>query len=185
VSIFRRFPSRGDLWAAFLVCLVPVQTWSWYVFIFKLPSYLLSLPAGQTLGIFAYLQVYALIEAAVLWLLLALLSGLLPAKLYRDRFTPQTVLIAAALSIWAIGVHWQILALANEEVGELQWLGMWTLLWLAALTGMSLLAWRKPRLAGGLRAVAERFSLLAGLYLLVDIVALGALMVRNLVMALA
>lgn len=185
MSILSRLPSRGELWAAFLVCLTPVQAWSWYVFIFKLPSYLNSLSIGQTLGVFAYLQVYALIEAALLWLLLAALAGLLPVKLYRDRFIPQTVAIVLALSIWAVGVHFQIEALANEEVSELSWMSGWSLGWLAALAAILLLARRWPRLAGSLTGIAERLSLLAGLYLLVDLVALAGLVVRNLMLALA
>lgn len=184
--IQNRIPTRRELLAAFFICLFPVQLWSWFVFLHKLPSYLLSMSLGQTLSIFAYLQVFALLESGLLWLVVALLAAVLPWRLFRERFIPQALLLVLALAGWAAGVQVMLLGVETETSSGGGYLPYaWTLLWLVFLVGMSILAVKLPRVTKTLLEVVERLSLLSGLYLAIDLLALAAVILRYVAAALS
>lgn len=151
------------------------------MFLYKLPSYLLSLTVWQILGVFSYVQAFALLESSLLWLTLVVLAAVLPANWYRSRFISQSLVVVFALAAWAIGVHFQILAVQTETAPNRNNLpAVWTMLWIVILVGGSLLAARKPSIAGLLVDIVERLTVIAGLYLIVACFAVVLLIVRTL-----
>jgi hypothetical protein len=176
-----RFPSRRDLFLAFMVCVVPVHIWTWILFFYKVPSYLLQLSISQTLGVFAYAQVFALFESAVLCGLIVLVAFLLPRRLFLDRFVPQAALCVFAITGWAISMQLSGMDFAGSEaaVAEMRpaLLG-WTVGWLVALAALSAAMHYWKALQKWLWAFADRVVVLSGFFLLVDAICLVVVVLR-------
>ena len=87
MAIFRdRLPARQDVVLVFAVCAFPVYSWSILSFFDRLPRWLLHLDPWAVIGIFAYAQMFALLESLSLLLVLLFLSAVLPVRLFRNRF---------------------------------------------------------------------------------------------------
>lgn len=162
--------------------MLPLHIWTWVIFLYKIPSYLLSLRLGQLLGIFSYTQMFALLESLLLWLAATLLALVLPRRLYLNWYVPQTLLLAAALTGWAIGYQFAYRAIQNETAA---WDGAaalyWALGWLAAfLVGAASLRLVKP-LADSLTRLADRLTVLAVFFLAVDLAGTALVLARNLI----
>ena len=183
ISAKKRFPSRTSLQLAFFVCILPIHLWAWVWFFYKLPSYLLKLSVSQTMGVFAYAQVFALFEGLLLCGLAILAAFLLPGRLFRNYFLPQVVLLLLALTGWAIGLHLQGIDFAGAEAISAEtrpFLYAWTSGWLALLLGLSVAMRYWTAMQRALAAFADRLIVLSGFFLLVDVLCVAIVLVRNL-----
>jgi hypothetical protein len=177
-----RFASRRDLLLAFMVCVLPVHAWTWVLFFYKVPSYLLQLSINQTLGVFSYAQVFALFESALLWGLAVLLAFLLPRRLFLDYFTPQVVLLVFALAAWAIGMQLYGADFAGSDAALARtrpFVIGWTVGWLAALVGLSAEMHYWTVIQKWLWAFADRLVVLSGFFVLVDMICVVIVLLRN------
>lgn len=183
--LLQRLPSRPELFRAYLLCTFPIQAWSLFVFVYKLPSYLLSLTVWQTAGVFAYIQTFTLLESSVIWLSLVGLAAILPESWYRRRFTVQTLMIMLCFSAWAVGVHYRLLAVETESAARWVFSGAGlAILSLAILLAGSVLAAKSEKTAGLLAGIVDRLTVIAGLYLVVAGLAAVYALTRTLIVLL-
>ncbi len=178
-----RFPSPRDVLLAFIVCALPVHAWTWVLFFYKVPSYLLQFSAGQTLGVFSYAQAFALLESTALCGLTVLVAFLLPRRLFLDRFVPQVVLFVLALTSWAIGIHQYGVDFAGTGAAAAEtrpFLIAWTAGWLVVMLVVSAAMHYWPVIQRWLWVFADRLIVLSGFFLLVDAAAVLFVVVRNL-----
>lgn len=88
----------------FALCFTLVYAWSTLMFFNFLPGWILYLGAWSIVGIFAYSQIFALLESLVCLFVMLLLAFVLPSRLLRQRFAAKAavlILLAAAMAITA------------------------------------------------------------------------------------
>ena len=182
-----RFPRRGEVFLAFMVCLLPVHIWSIIAFLRAVPSYLLWVDLGRLAGIFAYMQVFAFLESLLFLLVILALAFVLPRPWLLDRFVPQATLLALVTALWMVPVHYVSAKAASSEMpvglGGSQGV-IWLMAHLIALLGLSLWFRRSTRFQAGLQGFAEKLTPLSMAYLLVDFISLLIVVYRYLARAL-
>jgi hypothetical protein len=180
-TVRHRIPTRSDTWYLFLVCLFPVHIRAYLVFFYALPSYLLYIDIWGILGIFAYVQLLALLESLLFLAGLLFTNISLPREWFRQKFLPQGTVVMLASFLWIIPLHYQ-----NQIVGSLSYnlfyyyilVAIWALSFLAVIIGAARRLRRKPGFEKFIRALAERLSPLSILYLAVDLLALIIIAIR-------
>ena len=80
--ILRRFPAFSAILPVYAVIAVPVFGWTVTSWLWKLPSWLNFLTAGEITAIFFYAILTAFVESTLICILLLLLCFLLPAPSY-------------------------------------------------------------------------------------------------------
>jgi hypothetical protein len=178
-----RFPPRQALVQVFLMCAFPVAVWSWIIFFYDLPSFLLSLRLSQIINIFAYLQVIILIESALLFALDTLLAVLLPPRLFLSHYVPQSTLLILALALWAVGFHLysEQIALGNLA-SDPTLLYFWTVVWAVVFLVLSILTRYWTRWNTLILSFVDRLSIVSGVYLFFPLLSLPYVLLRYVVL---
>jgi hypothetical protein len=83
---FDRFPKIGHLVSVYGLIVMLVYGWSFYQFIWNLPSWKSYLTIGEISVIFAYTLTSDAIESILILFVSTLVSILLPSKWFRDDF---------------------------------------------------------------------------------------------------
>jgi hypothetical protein len=160
----------------FAVIATIIYSWGLYRFVWRLPSWLHYLTAGEILGILSYLLITALLESLLLVSLLLGLCALLP-HLFRDSFLARGTGLTLGFFIGILSFM-----IVYEQAGSayLGTIPYWTL---GALALAILFGW----LFGRVRVLASFAAwtsdrLLVFLYLFLPLTALGLIVVaaRNL-----
>jgi len=159
----------------FASCGFPVYTWSILMFLRELPAWLLYLSAWDIIGVFAYAQVFALLESATILLGLVLLGAILPARSLRDKFVAQGSIAVFLASGWAIASHIQII-----PVGPSEGFFLGAVLCLASIGGFYVLIYRYKRVEEALNSFAERLLVLLYVYVPVSFLSVIIVILRNL-----
>lgn len=89
----------------FAVCVFPVYSWTNLWFLHKLPSWILFLTLSDILGVFAYVQAFALLESAAAFLFLVLIWIALPARVLGDSFVAQGSMLRLINVFWILVLH--------------------------------------------------------------------------------
>jgi hypothetical protein len=166
-----------------MVSVFPVAIWSWIIFFYNLPSFLLSLRVSQIINIFTNMQVIILIESALLFTLVTLLAVLLPRRLFLSHYVPQSALLILALGLWAVGVHLngEQIALGNAASNAaLPYI--WTALWAVIFLVLSILARYWSRWNTLLLSFVDRLSFVSSVYLFFPLVSLPYVLIRYFVL---
>jgi hypothetical protein len=98
-SLRQRTPSWAQLASVFAVIVLILYTWTILWFLWKLPSWLYFLNAGEILMALAYSLATNLAESLVVFAVPVLLAFLLPRKWFSDAFVAR----GATLAIAALG----------------------------------------------------------------------------------
>ena len=137
---------------------------------------------GQIVGIFAYMQVIALIEGFLLFVLATLLAIVLPRRIFLNNYVPQVTLLVLAMAFWAIGVHLYSEQVALGDVARdhalhYYWIAVWTVVFLA----LSILIRFKSRLNSLLLSFVDRLTFVSSVYLFFAVISLPVVILRNLI----
>ncbi len=97
-------PGRGELVTVAAVCVTAIHGWSVVAAFEKVPSWAKFLNLWEMASIFAYAQLFALVESALLMSIMILLAVLLP-RLFRREFVAQSALLVASVIAWGVYVH--------------------------------------------------------------------------------
>lgn len=178
-----RLPSRAEVMLLYAAAAVPIHTWAVLIFFHALPAYLLRMSIGSALSILAYVLSLALIESLLITGLLVFVCLALPEKFFKRYCVPQGAWVFWIIFSWGILAQFQ-----NELLGWLNWnftiyqviITIWVISFVGVLFGGSLLLRRQPRFGASLQTIADKFSLLAGVYLALDLVSLLTVLIRNL-----
>jgi hypothetical protein len=166
--LLSRFPSRRESYLVLSVCILPIHLWTTVVMLYNIPSLVLKANVWQILGVTAYVFVIALLECLSLFGVIVLLSFLLPGRIFRERF----VSLGTALAIIFPGIAF----LFNTQL-------VVNRAWILIPLGFVILAVliylvRRPLEQVGSSALAERMTILSGLYLLLDMACAAYLIVH-------
>ncbi|MGW8226960.1 MAG: hypothetical protein ACWGOY_14550 [Anaerolineales bacterium] len=161
-AVRARFPIKQEALLVSSACIFPIHIWTTIVFLYNFPSLILKANLWQILGVLAYALVFALFESLLLFGFLVLLAAILPRKAFMDRFVPVGTLLALVIPGLALLVNTQFMQ-ENSWV----WLPV-----LAVIVFGLFASLRHPAEGSSMNLLAERFTLIASLYIFLDLVAL-------------
>ena len=170
-SIIDRFPTRQDSFLVFSVCIFPIHFWISIAFLYNFPSLILKANIWQMLGVLAYMFTFALIESISLFLFIVLISVLLPTRLIGKRFVSLGTIMAIAFSVTA-------LLLNNQLAMEKIWL---LLTFLGILLATLIFVNTRATSFKQMDRIAERFSVIALLFIIVDIASVFYITMRQII----
>lgn len=178
-----RLPSWQDLWLSFSATAFLIHFWALLNYLREVPGYMNRLTSGEMMAVLAYVLAFSLLETVGAVLLITILAAFTPRRFLLDRFVPQSIILIYVPGLWVIPIHYQ--ARLQSVIGPASMLYtlaviVWLLTFVMALVDFSLVFRRHPRFEAGLRAYADKMGVLAGLYLVLDILAAAAIVVRNL-----
>lgn len=156
---------------------LPIYSWAIFLFLERFTGWLYYLSLWEVAGIFAYTQLFALVESLAVVAGLVLLALLLPRRLLREKFVPMGMAIILLSALWAIVAQYndQVLR-ALSPVMLLVWAGIYA----ASILAAWLLLYRSERLRQLAYSAAERMSVLLYLYLPLSVLGLIIVLIRNL-----
>jgi len=161
-SLRDRFPSKKEAWLVFSACIFALQVWSTIVFLYNFPSLILKANIWQIISVLGFTLVFAFLESLLLFGFLVLLAAVLPRKLFRERFVYLGARMALGITAFALLLNTQFMQQST-----------WAWIPVIGLTGAGLfVSLRRPVEENRQNALAERFTLLAALYILLDVLAL-------------
>jgi predicted membrane channel-forming protein YqfA (hemolysin III family) len=154
----------------------PVYSWTNLWFLHKLPSWVLFVELWDILGIFAYVQAFALMESTVLFLFLVVLALILPAQSFGESLVDYGSILMLIHASWILVLH--------VVGGEIFGWGRGKVLLLLALylasVGVSLaLVHRSSHIAKLLQMLADRLVVMLYIYVPLGTLGLVFVLLRN------
>lgn len=170
---YRRIPSSRNIVDAYLACLFPIQVWSIYNLLREVPAWLRQMSLWDLIGVVSYTQMFVLFESVVIFLSLVILSVVLPAGWFRDKF------VALGTGIVYLSVVWFILAHINDRYWDLRqflpWIGLFLL---SQILFFSLIHY-SHKLQSIIVSLVNRVAVLSIVYLLIDLISVLIVVIRN------
>lgn len=182
-SLRSRLPSRQDLWLSFSATAFLIHFWALLNYLREVPGYMNRLTTGEMMAVLAYVLAFSLLETIAVVLIVTILGAITPRRFLLDRFVPQGIILVYVPGLWVIPIHYQERLKSLIDPTSLFYtvaIIAWLLTFLIALVDFSLVFRRYPRFEAGLRTFADKMGVLAGLYLALDVIAIAAILVRNL-----
>jgi hypothetical protein len=176
--------TRQEIWLVFAVAAFPIHFWAWLNFLREVPAYILHVKIWDILGILAYVQAYALLESLLVLATLIFLAYITPRRFLQERFVPQGAILAIIPALWMIPFHYQnriAQALSMQVTGYVIFLATWLFTFIIALLDLSLIFRRHPRFEAGLCSFADKLTVLATVYIILDILGIILIFIRNLI----
>jgi len=155
-------------------------SWSLYRMFYQVPSWLYYLNIWDVLVLAAYVLSFALIESLLVLGFLLLLSIVLPAERFKDKFAIQGSTAALLIGAGAVALQRKIGIVYKLEVWQIL---VYPVLALALLIGLILVAAyiydRFQILARLASALVERMTVFAYIYAPLGLLALVVVLLRN------
>jgi hypothetical protein len=130
----------------------------------------------DNVSIFAYILAFALLESVVLLSIVTVLTIVLPAQCFRDKFVAQGSIVVFVATFWAIVFQSVDTEIRLWSLAE----GLfWVVLCLTTIGVSCVLVDRSKRLEGALSAFAERLTVLVYIYVPMSILGLVVVISRN------
>ncbi|MEN8173364.1 MAG: hypothetical protein ABFS03_10845 [Chloroflexota bacterium] len=177
MAIFsERIPSKRELFLVFGACVVPIHIWAIVNALRATSSWILSMNLWDVLGTFAYTQAMAFVESLLYLLGLVVLSIVLPLSWMRRRFVVQGAVLAFVVSISSmITVYYSDTLPIWTRNGLLQWLMV--IIFISIV--ISFLLSRIPKAEKMISQIVEKMTILAALYILIDMLSIVVIFFRN------
>jgi hypothetical protein len=188
------FYTKAGLWRLFLLVALPIHVWAMLMALRDIDAMTRRTNFFDAIGFFAYILLIALAESVFSYLIIVLLSGLLPWR-WSER---QRVLSSAMLSMGV--AFWMMLnqlnywsdykkgfllnfILNSDHILRYGFviISVGFLLVLASIITPIILTDRSPRFVRWTNQLAERLTVLSTLYLCMDILAVLLVLYRNIV----
>ena len=178
-KIITRFPSRRDVLAVYGFVVFVVYSWTMLSSLWKLPSWLYSLDAGQIVSVYAYSFVFDFIESVLILLPLLFIAVILPAQFWKINFVANGVLIVVIL-IASLTAHVYFYFINGTPIAFVStqkvWLAITALIAIIALWALHKTAW----LRNGLRGLADSSLIFLYIYPTLTVVSFFIVAARNL-----
>jgi hypothetical protein len=164
-----RFPTRHESFLVFSACIFPIHFWISIAFLYSFPSLILKANIWQVLGVLAYIFTFALIESISLFVFITLVCILLPYRIIEKHFVYLGTIFAITFSVTAL--------LLNDQIALSK---TWIFLAFAILLLVAIVFIRfNLTKSGRINAIAERFTVIASMYIIIDIASLIYITMRQ------
>ncbi len=104
-----KLPGLKEIAPVYATAVVILYAWSLMRFFWRIPSFLMSLPAGRIAVVFAYLMSLDFLESLILVSAPIALSLILPKTWFRDQFVAKGSLLVA-LGLWYLNYVYEIVS---------------------------------------------------------------------------
>lgn len=175
--ITKRLPSKHDLFYTFTTCVFAVYMWSILIILYRVRAWILSMRAWDLIGAFSYTLAFALFESVIIFMFLMVMTMLLPAHLFREKFVSLSAVIIFLTSAWALFAHLFLddaLSLwgANAYIFLLS-------LYVVTLVIIYFLVLRHERINKFFMYITDRISVLSIMYISLGILGSLIIIIRN------
>jgi hypothetical protein len=175
-SIFRRFPTFDQVLPVFAVIALFTYGRTIYVFIFKVPAWLLFQLLGEILANLAYGLVLNLLESLLILSVFLLVTFLLPARFFKQHFT----VYGTWLVVFILGLILIFLKYYSSTGPDFnQYIYLWMGTTLVMSIPVAYLGGRIPFLKKAALWFSDRVIVLLFIFLPATLVSILALIVRN------
>ena len=173
-------PLLLQVYQIFLAIIFPVSFWTLFFFFRELPSYLMRMPGWDILGVFAYSMVVSLLDSLLITAAVLFIAFILPGRFFRDHLVAQGIVQAYLIILTAVLFHlastWNLL----PSTIIFPWL---ILLSIGLFIGVSIFLNRlvivSEKLQANIHLFFERLTVLATIYLLINLFAVLVVIIRN------
>lgn len=179
--ILERLPRLDEIAAVFSISLILIHLRAYLITFNAIPAYLKRMSFWDMLGIVAYVQVVALLEAFLLLMMVLFVNFTLPKNLFREKFVSQGAIFVTATFLWIIPIHYQekiITALYGNLATYYALVGVWAILYFVLLIVLSILLRKYSKFEKSVQTIMERIQPLAAIYLVIDILYIAVIIVR-------
>jgi len=161
-----KLPDRKELLPVFSTILFFVFTWALYIIIYYLPSWLGELTAGDILVTAAYLLSFTLFESLFVLGVIVLLCIVLPTRIFKRDFIPQSFTLITLASLAAYFLHPRLNDMLSLDLTNLTILMIATLAGILVLIIMQSFVYKHlPGLKLSINTLADRMTIFAYFYL--------------------
>jgi len=193
-SIIKRL-SKGDLVTLFLIVAFPIHAWSIFMVLQDFQWVMeRTVSVWDGVGYASYSLTFALFESIVIFIIVWLLSLLLPSRWKSNKALAGMGTLMVSVSIWAILNQLYFFYIDTPFVKSLPLLftglahpirifylsvGVLFLLILASIIGPLFFINRSKKYVKATMAVVDRLIILSGLYIVIDIIGIVVVIIRN------
>jgi hypothetical protein len=175
-SLAQRLPAKPDIIRIAAVVVFSFHLWSILSVLWEVPSWLMRMSIGQAIAVFAYTQMYALLENLGVVLVILAVALVCPPRLCRGHFVSLVTMLIVVNTIWLVLIQWQFETLRNLNQVNL---GLVGLIYLTTNALALLASYTIKGIDIWVRQVLDRVAIIAGLYVLIDVVSLFIVVIRN------
>jgi hypothetical protein len=175
-NIAARLPHGRDVLLAFAWCFVVLGSWSTVAFLQNLRGWAFYLPTWDIIGLFAYPMVFSFVEAVVVCAVIVGVAAVMPFEWIRRDFPAHAAAVVLVSGLWA---YWGQVA-EDFPAWPSRSAAMILACYAASLVLGVVLLWRFPALAGHVRAIVDRFSVLLVAYIPLLVFSGIVIVLRNL-----
>jgi hypothetical protein len=181
--------SKQELWTLFLMCSLPLHLWT-LILAFRDLSWLIERSnLWDAIGVASYGLFFAFVESVLVFLVAIILGFLIPNRWHQQRVALLGILVLIT-ALWSMAsqLHamlemsypiWFLNFLAQQEHPMWVLYGIGMLLVTPTILLPTYLILKSNKALQSVQGLIERFSLLAILYLLFDIIGLIIIIIRN------
>lgn len=201
-ALSERLPSWEQVFLLFIAVSFPINLWAMINFLRVLPSFLLRLKWAEIILVGSYTQTFALLESLSILMLLLFIGILLPGIFLHNRWVAKGVILIWMTSIWVASFHTFpylfpffkqfiifVFRLINSSITEetqiLVGIGLFLTIWVSLYFQIILTSYHRLRqgdeLNGLINRILDRISVLALIYIVVDLIGLFAVFIHMLV----
>ncbi len=186
------FYTKTGLWRLFLLVALPIHLWAMLMALRDIEAMTRRSSFYDALGFFAYILLIALAESVLTYVVIVLLGGLLPRRWSVRQRVLSSSLLSMGIAFWIILYqlnYWSdykkgfILNFILHSNHILRYgsviITVGTVLILASIIVPIILVDRFPRFVDWYDRLAERFTLLSSVYIIMDILAVFLVLYRN------
>jgi hypothetical protein len=177
-----KLASRREILFLFSACVFPVHVWAIVNTLREVPSYILRLSLFEIASVFSYILFFALIESIVIAAIIAIISVLLPARLFKDFLVSQGSLFLFITCVWILPIHYlpkivQGFSFSLPILIFLLW--FWITSYIGFMGAAYILIRRRINLRKSIRSFVEKLAMLSLFYLFLDLVSIFIIVYRN------
>ena len=172
----QRLVTKGDAITTFAMIVFVIHIWSIYNLLVEVPAWILRLSTWELVGVVSYTLVFAFVESLIILFVFVLIAAILPERFFRQKFVSISVIFIVLAAIWVIPIH-----LYEDTIRSWGMLGAVGFLSLVLISFIAAYAFvfRSSKFEESILSVAQRVTVLAVLYVLVDLAAFMVLVSRN------
>lgn len=178
VALKRRLVTKEGAITTFAMIVFVIHIWSIYNLLVEVPAWILRLSMWELVGVVSYTLVFALVESLIILFVFVVFAAILPERFFRKKFVSISVIFIVLTAIWVIPIH--LYENTIRSWGMLGTLGFVFLVLISFIAGYVFVL-RSNKFEESILSIAQRVTVLAVLYVLVDLAAFMILVTRNVV----
>lgn len=170
-QIANRIPTRKDSFLVFSTCVLFVHSWHTLMFLYAIDHLVLKANTFQIIGVYSYIIIFALLESITLFFIILLLCVLFPQNWFRNRF----VYLGSSLAMLLTGF-----AILSSSY-PFQYKSWIVIIYVLLIMIYCIYIIKRPIEKVQSSSLSERASVIAIMYLFIDLVALFIIFLRQVI----